>query len=182
MPRHQRQLSLSRDWCTAGQLSGVLLVILVVFIAPSSQEELDLYEYCTSRYFILPTYLRIACEHWLSKDISPGNTDSNTGTTTSGDGQRRPMTDPPRYGKRSGSPFPFLQNSFTSTKRVKRQFRDTSLLTNDNVILESQTSFKVSIRKILRAALARALVRRLTDNAIDTSYTEQIKNLTEYLS
>ncbi len=68
------------------------------------------------------------------------------------------MTDPMRYG-RSGPPFPIFNNALTATKRQL----DTSIFSDGNVVLGSETSLKVTIRKILWAALARAVVRQLTE-------------------
>ncbi|XP_072041647.1 uncharacterized protein [Amphiura filiformis] len=98
MPRHQREPKPSRNWCKAVQLF-IVLVVLVGFIKPSSQQStIDLHEYCTSKYFLKPSFIQLACKAYLSRDI----TDSKTVPTTSLDsGQRRPMTDPPRLGKRA---------------------------------------------------------------------------------
>ena len=89
--------------------------------------------------------------------------------------ERRPMTDPPRYGKRRTPP---LQSTFTTTKRQL----DTSLsfLTKDNVVLKSQTSYKLIIKKILWAALARAVVRRLSDNMRYYSYPSDKENVIKH--
>ncbi len=108
----QRNLNLTtataaKDWFSTAQLSSILLVVLVVFIVPSSsqhrqQQSIDLADYCTSTYLLLPAYLRVACESYLSRDLSPGNTDTTTNSGTSsgsgsGDSGRKSFFFPTKY-------------------------------------------------------------------------------------
>ena len=74
-------------------LSCILFVFLCAVFTPSFQQQPTLDEICSGR-MVLPPYIRAACDVHLTRDISPGNTDTtNTGTTTSGTTSRVSSSD-----------------------------------------------------------------------------------------
>lgn len=59
-------------------LACTTVVLLAFFVAPSREQNLD--AICSGRVFALPRHIRIACDEYLSRTISVGNTDSQPGS------------------------------------------------------------------------------------------------------
>ena len=79
-----KRFDLLSNLFSSTHLSCILFVFLCVVFTPSfQQQQPNLDEICAGR-MLLPPYLRAACDAYLTRDISPGNTDTtNTGTATS---------------------------------------------------------------------------------------------------